>query len=271
MSAAADFTGPVEIAPGFRPRPKLRYAILDWDGTISLIRGGWVEVMVDVGMEDGPHMDRAKVRHEMLALNGRPCIHQMTRMVELVGKATDPRRRAEEYQRIYIDRLAALVEDRGRALRLGASPEEHMVPGVGAFLAGLTEREIGASIVSGTPQEEVEVEAVVLGIAAQFKGRIHGPRDLADRQFTKRAAIHGLVENHRVHGDELLVVGDGPVEVQEAKALGGLVIGVASDEAAPGSRQFDEPKRYQLRECGADIIVPDYLDAAALLKLVLGE
>lgn len=271
MSAAADFPGPIEITRSFRPRPNLRHAILDWDGTISLIRAGWVEVMVDVGMEDEPDMDRAMLRREMLALNGQPCIHQMIRMVKLVGKATDSRRRAEQYQRLYCERLAELVENRSRALRLGAPPAEHMVPGVGAFLGGLAEREIDVSVITGTPQEEVEVEAVVLGLGARLKKKIHGPRSLADREFTKHTAIHALVHQHRLRREELLAVGDGPVEVQEAKALGGLVIGVASDETTPGSRKFDEYKLRQLRDCGADIIVPDYLDAAALLKLVLGE
>jgi len=227
--------------------------------------------MVSVGLDDEPSLDREKLLTEMLALNGQPCIHQMARLVELVGKASNPRRRAEEYQRIYAERLAAVVEERGRALRLGAPPEEHMVPGAGAFLAGLAAREIGVSVISGTPRVEVQLEAVALGLGAQFKRRIYGPRNLSDREFSKRAAIDALVEKHDVRREELLIVGDGPVEVREAKALGGLAIGVASDETTPGSRKFDEHKLRQLRNCGADIIVPDYLDADALLALVLDE
>jgi phosphoglycolate phosphatase len=271
MSAASDFPGPIEITPSFRPRPNLRHAIMDWDGTVSLIRGGWVEVMVDVCMDSAPSLDRATVRAEMLALNGRPCIHQMTRMVELVNKAGPTALPPEEYQRIYCERLADLVEERGRSLRLGGSADAHMVPGTGAFLSALASRGIGLTVVSGTPQPELEVEANALGLAEHFGTRILGPADLADREFTKRGAIHSLVNTHDIRGDELLIVGDGPVEMGESKALGGLAIGVASDEVTPGSRRFDEPKRRQLLDAGADLIVPDYLDTAPLIALIFGE
>ena len=86
----------------------------------------------------------------------------------------------------------------------------------------------------------------------------------------RRASIHTLIAKHQIPGDELVAIGDGPVEIAETKAIGGLAIAVASDENSPGSRRFDEFKRKQLLDCGADIVVPDYQDAAALIQLARG-
>ncbi|MEQ1862368.1 MAG: HAD family hydrolase [Chthoniobacteraceae bacterium] len=262
------FPGPIEIAPHFRPRPNLRHAIFDWDGTISLIRGGWVEVMVEVCIDSAPSLDRALVHAEMLALNGKPSIHQMVRMAELVSSAGGTPQHPEEYHRIYGERLARAAEGRVSELRAGGSPHAHTVPGAFDFLDALAARGLAISLVSGTSHPELIFEAELLGITDRFGGRIHGPRDTSDREFTKRAAIHALVASHRIGADELLAVGDGPVEMRETKALGGFAIGVASDESAPGSRRFDDFKRRQLLDCGADVVVPDYQDAAALVALI---
>ncbi|MGA2035719.1 MAG: hypothetical protein ABSG68_26010 [Thermoguttaceae bacterium] len=40
------FTGLVEFSPHFRPRPQISHVLLDFDGTLSLIRQGWQEVAV---------------------------------------------------------------------------------------------------------------------------------------------------------------------------------------------------------------------------------
>lgn len=262
------FPGPIEIAPHFHPRPRLRHAIMDWDGTLSIIRGGWVEVMIEMSVESAPSLDRVVVRTEMLALNGKPSIHQMVRMAELVGAAGGTPEPPDEYHRIFGERLARVAAGRLSELRAGGSAHAHTVPGAVAFLDALAAHGIALSLVSGTSQPEVLEEAELLGVTARFGGRIHGPRDHTDREFTKRGAIHALAAEHGLSGEDLLAVGDGPVEMRECKALGGLAIGVASDEAAPGSRRFDEFKRRQLLDCGADIVVPDYQDAAALVALI---
>ncbi len=271
MSSTPHFPGPIVIAEHFRPRPKLRHVIFDWDGTVSLIRGGWVEVMVDVGMESLESLDRAVLHAEMLALNGKPSIHQMTRMAELVRAAGGDPHHPDEYQRIYNERLEKAASDRVKALKEGGQRDAHTVPGAAAFLEALATRGLTLSLVSGTSYPELVVEAALLAVAPHFGTRVYGPVDTVDRVFTKRAAIHQLVEEHGLTGEELLAVGDGPVEMTETKALGGLAIGVASDESAPGSRRFDEAKRRQLLDCGADLVVPDYLDAAALIALAFGE
>ena len=40
------FSGYVEIATGFAPRPHVSHVVFDFDGTLSLIREGWPVIML---------------------------------------------------------------------------------------------------------------------------------------------------------------------------------------------------------------------------------
>ena len=278
MTALDRFTGPIDVAPHFRPRPALRHALMDWDGTISLLRGGWVEVMTDLCLEHLPaHADetaeqlRSAVHAEMLALNGKPSIHQMARIAELVMARAGSSLQADDYQRFYVARIIALVEQRNAAVLSGLrSKESLMVPGARVLLEAMQSAGLHLTLVSGTPYPELIEEAVLLDVQRYFDRDIYGPQDTTDRVFTKRASIHELIAKHQIPGEELVAIGDGPVEIAETKAIGGLAIAVASDENTPGSRRFDEFKRKQLLDCGADLVVPDFQDAAALIQLARG-
>ena len=59
-----------------------------------------------------------------------------------------------------------------------------------------------------------------------------------------------------ISGEELLVFGDGYVEIEEVTKVGGTAVGVASAE--PDCRQIDPWKRNRLISVGADLIVPNY-------------
>ena len=260
------YPGPIIIAPHFRPRPHLSHALLVWDGTISLLRGGWVDLMVDLCIEHAPGVPREVIHAEMLALNGKPSIHQMTRMAELARTGT-----ADDYQRCYVERLTSVVSERVTALRAGGSVDALLVPGVQAFLGELASRGLELTVASGTALPDVLDEASLLGVSESFAGRIYGPRDTTDREFSKRATMYSLIVDHGIDGEHFVAIGDGPIEIAEAKAMGALAVAVASDEAAPGSRRFDEFKKRQLLDCGADLVVPDFLDAVALVKLMFGE
>ena len=45
------FTGKVAFSPSFAPRPSIKHVLLDFDGTLSLIREGWPEVMLGMFLE----------------------------------------------------------------------------------------------------------------------------------------------------------------------------------------------------------------------------
>jgi hypothetical protein len=69
----------------------------------------------------------------------------------------------------------------------------------------------------------------------------------------------------------LLSFGDGYVEIENTKQVGGLAVAVASDEANNGSGRMDEWKRQRLIGVGADVVVPDFRDGAALLEQILSR
>ncbi len=56
------FSGLVEFSAGFRPRPEISHVLFDFDGTLSLIRQGWPEVMVPMFVEMLPRQARRKRR-----------------------------------------------------------------------------------------------------------------------------------------------------------------------------------------------------------------
>jgi phosphoglycolate phosphatase-like HAD superfamily hydrolase len=76
------------------------------------------------------------------------------------------------------------------------------------------------------------------------------------------------MREEQIEGHHLLSFGDGPVEIQSTKAVGGLAIGVASDEEVNGSHEIDAAKKKQLVAAGADVIVPDYAEVDALLGMI---
>ena len=53
--------------------------------------------------------------------------------------------------------------------------------------------------------------------------------------------------------------------------MGGLAVAVASDEAHNGSGRVDPWKRERLLGVGADVVIPDFRDAAPLLECLLGK
>jgi hypothetical protein len=57
--------------------------------------------------------------------------------------------------------------------------------------------------------------------------------------------------------------GDGYDEIEDTTAVGGVAVGVASNEAARSG--IDEWKRRRLIAAGADIIVPDFREGSHLL------
>src|SRR5437667_12419143 len=101
MVSQASFAGLVEFAPGFTPRPQIRHVLFDFDGTLSLIREGWPEVMVPMFVELLPRRPgeteetrRALLFDDIMRLNGKQTIYQMMQLAERIkergGKAKEP-------------------------------------------------------------------------------------------------------------------------------------------------------------------------------------
>src|SRR6516165_10828734 len=82
----------IEILRPDLPRGRFRSVLFDFDGTLSLIREGWPQVMipmmVDVLRQTGTHESdadlTAAVEDFVMRLNGRQTIYQMIQLAEEV-------------------------------------------------------------------------------------------------------------------------------------------------------------------------------------------
>jgi phosphoglycolate phosphatase-like HAD superfamily hydrolase len=263
--------GLIEILHADMPRGRFRSVLFDFDGTLSLIREGWPQVMipmmVEVLRETGPAETEAEltqvVETFVMRLTGHQTIIQMIQLADEVrrrgGRPLDPLL----YKRRYHDLLLQRIQSRLGALASGAAtPEEWTVPGTHALLDSLRQRGLTLYLASGTDLEYVADEVRLLGLTDYFEGRVFGALD-DYRRFSKRMVVERILEDHQLHGDELLGFGDGFVEIEEVKQAGGVAVAVASDEA---NRQgVDAWKRRRLMDAGADLVIADYRCHEALL------
>ncbi len=273
----ATAAAPIELRPGFAPRPGITHAVFDFDGTLSLIRHGWPDIMLAMFLEMLPPRAgeeatalRAELMHEMLSFNGRQTIHQMVAFSERVRARGGEPREPHCYLAEYTLRLERDIARRSRQIRDGASPDNFVVPGGRALIERLRARGIKLYILSATLEPFVRQEAALLDLAGYFEGRIHGGHE-EQPPFSKGAVFDRLLREEGISGSQLLSFGDGPVELQHTKELGGLAVAVASDETEIGSGKIHEQKRTQLIAAGADLVIPDYQRHEELLKLLLGE
>lgn len=272
------FAGLVEFSPGFRPRPQIGHVLFDFDGTLSLIRQGWPEVMVPLFVEwllprpgESDEDRRRLAFDDIMRLNGKQTIYQMIQLAERIRERGGQPREPLWYKHEYLRRLNERIQHRLDGLRGGRlSPDDFLVHGARPLLERLADMGLTLYLASGTDEPFVRAEAQLLGIARYFHGRIYGARD-DYHNFSKKLVIDRILRDNAVPGDRLLAFGDGYVEIENTRQVGGLAVAVASDESANGSGRMDEWKRQRLRGVGADVLIPDYRDAAVLLDYILGK
>ena len=154
------------------------------------------------------------------------------------------------------------VRKRIAEVESGSTPAaKWMVGGAAAFLRALAERDVTLRVFSGTDQDDVRNEARVLGVDGFFS-EIWGALDSLEA-YSKEKVIREIMAEHHLSGPEVLAIGDGPVEIRNVKAAGGIAVGVASDEVT--GHGLDAQKRQRLIDAGADIIIPDFTEGQALL------
>lgn len=252
-----------------RPRPQeahFRYAVLDFDGTISLIREGWQQIMIPYfsdlllktpqGRDMDPEVLTDRAREFIFFHTGKQTIYQCIALAEEVtklgGTPEDPQIYKDEYHR----RLLTRIDHRLARLENGSiDPETLTVPGSYELLAMLKKRGLRLYLASGTDEDYVLTEARLLKVNSFFEGRIYGAqRDY--KTFSKKMVIQRILRENSIEGAQLLGFGDGYVEIENVKAVGGTAIGVASNESERCG--IDAWKRERLIRAGADAIIPDY-------------
>ena len=261
------------VRPGASAR-QAKAAVFDFDGTISVIRSGWIGVMAPMMAEILLDLNSGESEEELLALiremiwrtTGKETIYQMMDFAAMVtargGRPLDPR----AYKKMYLDRLWVKIVDRIEDLKQGrAAPAHYMVPGARPLIEALKERGLKMYLASGTDEIFMREEARLLGVTPFFDGGVYGAQDDLS-SFSKKILIQRIISTTGVRGEEIVGFGDGYVEIEEVKLVGGVTVGVATEE--PACQGVDEWKRRRLISVGADYIVPNFLEHERLVEML---
>lgn len=154
-------------------RRSFRYAVFDFDGTLSLIREGWQGIMIPYfadelaaapGAAGRPYEDIYEEAKEFIFVNtGKQTIYQCIELAQRInamgGSAKDP----QEYKDEYVRRLLRAVDGRRTGLADGTyAPADWLVPGSQQLLAMLRRHGITMYLASGTDDGHVKEEAALL-------------------------------------------------------------------------------------------------------------
>jgi len=256
--------------------PNARVALFDFDGSLSLIRTGWMQVMVPMMIDVLAELKTGETENELRAivedfvwrLTGQETVYQTMELANQVklrgGTPLDP----VVYKHQYLERLSHVIRDRLEGLRSGnCPPERYLVPGSRAILEELKARGLRLYLASGTDEVYMKEEADLLDVSRYFDGGVYGALD-DFAKFSKRILIQRILQSPDIRGDQLIGFGDGYVEIEEVKQVGGVGVGLATDE--PECRVPDTWKRQRLIGVGADYIIPNYLGYEELLAKVMG-
>src|SRR3954451_18804573 len=128
----------IEIISQGASAQRARVALFDFDGTLSTIRSGWMDIMIPMMVEilldlksgETEAEIRAVVEEFVARLTGKQTVYQMIELADQIrqrgGTPLDP----IIYKKMYLDALWHRIEDRVVDLREGrTSPETYLVPG----------------------------------------------------------------------------------------------------------------------------------------------
>ncbi len=257
--------------------PAFKTALFDFDGTVSLIRSGWqdimipyfIEVLMAVAKDETEEEITEIVRDFVDTLTGKQTIFQCMRLDEEVVKRGGAHVDPVEYKHEYLRRLEIHIKERKEGLVNGTvKPEELIVPGCTDFVYALKEKGIKCYLASGTDEKDVLYEAELLGLDKVFDGHIYGAHDYMT-DCSKEMVINSLIKDGGIKPEELISFGDGYVEIELVANIGGYTVGVATDEDRRCG--INEWKRNRLLSAGASMIIPDFADYNRLIDYITRE
>jgi phosphoglycolate phosphatase len=249
------------VNPNHEPG-RLRVALFDFDGTVSLLRSGWQQIMIELINELVPRVngeedaDLARVAKDLVyRTNGLPTIFQMQAITDLVRARGGAAVNAVRYKCLFLDRLNERVQPRLAAMESQTvKPEAWQVPGVSKMLKEMCVRGIRCYLSSGSDHSAVRVEIAALGLDEYFAGVFGATADVEGS--TKAALFKRLRQVQELKPNEVVTFGDGVEEIRLAKEGGGIAIGIARDETHP--ERVDPDQRERLLAMGADVIIGDF-------------
>ncbi len=280
----------IEIITNIPPKSfKITHAIFDHDGTISTLRQGWESVMEQVMLKsilgdryntvDESEFERVRERvlEYIDKTTGVQTLVQMEGLVELVREFgyVDEAKIPDSYgyKIVYLKALGEYIRGRIEKFRRGElSIEDLTLKGVVSFLSFLRDRGVRLYLASGTDREDVKREAELLGYGELFEGRIYGatgsilhePKRMVMKEIlrgeilsgSKGRGKRGVFSGSDSGLNNIVVFGDGPVEIREGWRMGCYTVGVASDEIRRYGLNLS--KRRRVIEAGADLVIPDF-------------
>lgn len=266
----------------FPPTPGKKYpfALFDFDGTLSLIREGWQQIMIPYFSEELAKTPEGKRESEeaiktcvtefVFRLTGKQTIYQCIELADQIKKRGGTPEEPIRYKEEYLRRLMEKIAYRRDGLKNGTiDPDELLVRGSRALLRALKDAGIQLYLASGTDQPDVREEAALLGVTEFFGENIYGALDEHATECTKELVIKRLLKENGLDGSELLSFGDGFVEIELVSDINGYPVAVATDE----TRKFgvDMWKRDRLVAAGAGAVIPDFENAQAIVDFILGK
>ena len=260
----------------------IKHAVFDHDGTISVLRQGWEEIMAPfmikavlgdqyrIADETLYHKVRNRVLDYIDKSTGIQTIIQMQALVDMVHEFTivPPSQILDKdgYKAIYNDALIEMVNQRIEKFKAKTLDiTDFTVKGAMDFLKALRDKGVKLYLASGTDRNDVINEAEVLGYANLFDGGIYGAVGDVSK-YSKKMVLENIVAENNLAGSQLAVFGDGPVELRQCRKRDGIAVGVASDEIRRHS--LSKEKRTRLIKAGAQIVIPDFSQAQNLLDLL---
>jgi len=250
---------------------RVQAAVLDFDGTLSTLRQGWETIMEPLMLEmiAGQTPIDAELIQEVRAYidqsTGIQTYYQMQWLAETALKyGRNPQASADPwwYKAAYNHRLMLLVDQRRHQIETGqTAPDHFLIQGSMALLQALTAQGVAIYVASGTDHADVLQESELLGLrrfCTDIAGAIPQRADCS-----KEAVLRRLIEEHGLRGPEVVVIGDGKVEIALGRAVGARTLGVASDEILRCG--INSVKRKRLIEAGAQALVGDFRAWPAIL------
>jgi rfaE bifunctional protein kinase chain/domain len=272
----------IEVIGELPEKLAIKHCIFDHDGTLSVLREGWEHIMEPMMLrailgKQHDTVDEAVFKRTQETsrqfidrTTGIQTLVQMKGLVELVrqqGFVPEEEILDEHgYKHLYNVELLKMIARRVEKLHNGElSSEDFQIKNASLLLEELHKRGIKLYLASGTDEADVIAEAEAMGYAHLFEGRIFGAVGDVNVE-AKKIVLERIIRENGLSGHEFATFGDGPVELRETQKRGGIAIGVASDEL----RRFglNLSKRKRLVRAGANLIVPDYSQLPALLKVL---
>ncbi len=272
----------IEVIDDLPTDLQIEHCIFDHDGTLSTLREGWEKIMEPMMVQAvlGPRYETAdpvlfakvtkEVRRFIDRTTGIQTLVQMKGLADLIRQAgfVDESHILDEhgYKHIFNQDLLRMIGKRMEKLESGElAPVDFQMKNAMLLLQELHGRGIKLYLASGTDQADVVTEAKAMGYADLFEGRIFGA--VGDIKVeAKKVVLDRIIQENDLAGHQFATFGDGPVEMRETRKCRGFCVGVASDEV----RRFgwNMAKRTRLIRAGAKLIVPDFSQLPALLKVM---